>query len=168
MLLNLLLRNYLHFNLYELAEKLRSKTELPDSRSNQQYCRYLYYLGRIRAVQLDYSAAKDCLAQVRRLTPQQRWNSCEHKLVALFHSPMYRASSRLFTSPPHNACRAYSDETVRIVTLGSARQKMGLERWTNPKPQRRTCSPQYGVPSCRGKPAGVAKRPRERSPTRNP
>lgn len=64
-LLNLLLRNYLHYNLYELAEKLRSKTELPESRSNPQYCRYLYYLGRIRAVQLDYSAAKDCLTQVR-------------------------------------------------------------------------------------------------------
>jgi hypothetical protein len=48
-----------------LAEKLRSKTELPESRSNPQYCRYLYYLGRIRAVQLEYSAAKDCLTQVR-------------------------------------------------------------------------------------------------------
>lgn len=29
-----------------------------------QYCRYLYYLGRIRAVQLQYSEARDCLQQV--------------------------------------------------------------------------------------------------------
>jgi hypothetical protein len=28
-----------------------------------------------------------------------------------------------------------------------------------PNPQRRTCSPYYGVPSCRGKSAGVVKRP---------
>jgi hypothetical protein len=56
--------------------------------------------------------------------------------------------------------------------FGTARQRMALERWTNHKPQRRTRSPfrgyRNGVPSCRGKSAGVAKRPRERSPTRNP
>jgi hypothetical protein len=59
---------------------------------------------------------------------------------------------------------------LRIVTcgFGTARQKMALERWTNPKPQRSTRSPRYGVPSCRGESAGVAKRPRERPPTRNP
>jgi len=68
-LLNLLLRNYLHYNLYDLAEKLRSKTEMPESRSNQQYCRYLYYLGRIRAVQLEYTGAKDCLVQASRKAP---------------------------------------------------------------------------------------------------
>jgi hypothetical protein len=54
------------------------------------------------------------------------------------------------------------------IRFGTGRQRMVLERWTNPKPQRRTRSPRYGVPSCRGKPAGVAKRPRERPPTRNP
>jgi hypothetical protein len=36
-------------------------------------------------------------------------------------------------------------QQLRIVTLGfgTARQRMALERWTNPKPQRRTCSAQY-------------------------
>jgi hypothetical protein len=61
-------------------------------------------------------------------------------------------------------------QSLRIVSIrfGTGRQKMVLERWTKPKPQRRTCSPRYGVPSCRGKSAGVAHRPRERPPTRNP
>lgn len=36
MLLNLLLRNYLHYNLYDQAEKLRSKVQRPQSHSNQQ------------------------------------------------------------------------------------------------------------------------------------
>jgi 26S proteasome regulatory subunit N3 len=58
-LLNLLLRNYLHYNLYE-AEKLRSKTVRSDSHSNQQLCQYLYYLGRIRTIQLEYTDAKEC------------------------------------------------------------------------------------------------------------
>lgn len=69
-ILNLLLRNYLHYNLYDQAEKLRSKAQLPASRSNQQQCRYLYYLGRIRAIQLEYSDAKECLTQAHRKAPK--------------------------------------------------------------------------------------------------
>jgi hypothetical protein len=38
---------------------------------------------------------------------------------------------------------------------------MVLERRTDLKRSRRTCSPQYGLPSRRGNSAGVAKRPRE-------
>lgn len=35
------------------AERLRAKAQRPEaSRSMQQQCRYLYYLGRIRAVQV--------------------------------------------------------------------------------------------------------------------
>lgn len=49
------------------AEKFRSKAQKADQwRSGQQYCRYLYYLGRIRTIQLEYAEAKDCLQQVRR------------------------------------------------------------------------------------------------------
>ncbi|CAI5472343.1 unnamed protein product [Closterium sp. Yama58-4] len=69
MLLNLLLRNYLAYNLYDQADKLRSKALRPDSHSNQQLCRQLYYAGRIAAVQLEYSAAKDCLQQATRKAP---------------------------------------------------------------------------------------------------
>lgn len=68
-LLNLLLRNYLHYNLYDQAEKLRSKTQRLESHSNQQLCRYLYYLGRIRTIQLEYTDAKDSLLQAARKAP---------------------------------------------------------------------------------------------------
>jgi 26S proteasome regulatory subunit N3 len=34
------------------------KTTFPESASNNQYARYLYYLGRIKAVQLEYSEAQ--------------------------------------------------------------------------------------------------------------
>ena len=43
-----------------------------------------------------------------------------------------------------------------------------LERWTNPKHSRRTCTCVYRLQYCREESAGVAKRPRERSPTRPP
>lgn len=38
-LLNLLLRNYLHYNLYDQAEKLRSKAPRFEAHSNQQVTR---------------------------------------------------------------------------------------------------------------------------------
>ena len=41
------------------------------------------------------------------------------------------------------------------VGFGTGRQKRVLERGTNPQLSRRTCSPRYGVPSCRSKSAGV-------------
>jgi hypothetical protein len=45
----------------------------------------------------------------------------------------------------------------RIVTLrfGTGRQRMGLERWTNPKLSRRACTCEYRLRSCRGKSAGL-------------
>jgi hypothetical protein len=70
---------------------------------------------------------------------------------------------------PLSAWHVRSQRTARPVgnnksIVTSRRQKMALERGTNPKRPRRACSPRYWVPSCRGKSAGVAKRPRERSP----
>lgn len=49
------------------AEALRSKAQRPETvRQQQQLARYLYYLGRIQAVQLDYTDAKDSLQQAAR------------------------------------------------------------------------------------------------------
>lgn len=44
-LLNLLLRNYLNFNLYDQAEKLVSKSVFPELANNNEWARYLYYTG---------------------------------------------------------------------------------------------------------------------------
>lgn len=69
-LVNLLLRNYLHYNLYDQAEKFRAKAQRPEqSRSHTQYCRYLFYLGRIKAIQLEYTDARDYLQQAARKAP---------------------------------------------------------------------------------------------------
>ncbi|GAX76172.1 hypothetical protein CEUSTIGMA_g3616.t1 [Chlamydomonas eustigma] len=70
MLMNLLLRNYLHYNLYDQAEKFRSKAQKSDVfKSYQQYCRYLYFVGRIRTIQLEYTDAKESLQQAVRKAP---------------------------------------------------------------------------------------------------
>ncbi|CAM9767497.1 unnamed protein product [Chrysoparadoxa australica] len=68
--LNLLLRNLLSQNLLDQAYKLATKTNFPESASNNQFSRYLFYMGRIQALQLDYSDAFSKLTQSSRKAPQ--------------------------------------------------------------------------------------------------
>lgn len=68
-LLNLLFRNYLHYNLYDQAEKLRSKAPSFGAHSNQQHSRYLFYVGKIQTIQLEYTDAKESLLQAARKAP---------------------------------------------------------------------------------------------------
>lgn len=69
-LVNLILRNYLAENLYEQAYKFMSKTAFPENVSNNQFVRYLYYVGKIQAVQLEYTEAYTKLSQSIRKAPQ--------------------------------------------------------------------------------------------------
>ena len=47
-----------------------SKTTFPEKASNNQFCRYLYYTGRISALQLEYGDAYTKLLQSLRKAPQ--------------------------------------------------------------------------------------------------
>jgi 26S proteasome regulatory subunit N3 len=86
-LLNLLLRNYLAYNLYDQADKLVSKTHFPEqSTSSNQVARYLYYQGRIKAIQLEYSDAYNYLVQAIRKAPQTSaigFRQTVHKLLCI-------------------------------------------------------------------------------------
>eukprot|EP00818_Percolomonas_sp_WS_P001253 CAMPEP_0117452934 /NCGR_PEP_ID=MMETSP0759-20121206/9914_1 /TAXON_ID=63605 /ORGANISM="Percolomonas cosmopolitus, Strain WS" /LENGTH=522 /DNA_ID=CAMNT_0005245851 /DNA_START=62 /DNA_END=1630 /DNA_ORIENTATION=- len=69
MLMNLLLRNYLHDGLYEEARKLIDKSPEIEFRSTAQLARFYYYEGRISAIQLDYSKAFDSVMTAARKAP---------------------------------------------------------------------------------------------------
>nr|CAG4640743.1 EOG090X03QW [Eulimnadia texana] len=69
-LINCLLRNYLVYNLYDQADKFDSKSTFPETASNNEMARYLYYLGRIKAMRLEYSQAHTHLLQAMRKAPQ--------------------------------------------------------------------------------------------------
>lgn len=70
---NVLLRMYIvEGNLYDQADKLVARATFPRAKaSNPQVARYDYYVGRIRAVQLNYSDAHTRLQQAIRRAPQQ-------------------------------------------------------------------------------------------------
>lgn len=69
-IMNIILRCYLHQNKYEHARNFIVKTTFPEQVSNNQYARYLYYLGKIKAVQLEYSEAQARLVQALRKGPE--------------------------------------------------------------------------------------------------
>lgn len=69
-LINCLLRSYLHYNLYDQADKLVSKSVFPENASNNEWARFLYYVGRIKAIRLEYSEAHTNLVQALRKAPQ--------------------------------------------------------------------------------------------------
>jgi 26S proteasome regulatory subunit N3 len=69
-LLNQLLRTLINDRRYAQADQLASRAPFPDIRSNSQLARYFYYVGRIKAIQLDYSEAYRCLNNALRKAPQ--------------------------------------------------------------------------------------------------
>jgi len=68
-LLNLMLRDLLSHSQVEQANKLISNTTFPESASNNELCRYLYYSGRIQALRLEYTTAFSNLSQCLRKAP---------------------------------------------------------------------------------------------------
>ena len=86
-LINLLLRNYIHFSMYDQADKLVSKSTFPDAASNGEWARHLYYLARIRAIQLDYSEALSHAQQAIRKAPSavaaSGFMQTAHKLMVI-------------------------------------------------------------------------------------
>jgi 26S proteasome regulatory subunit N3 len=65
----LLLRNYISTADITQADLLIAQTQFPSAASNNQVCRYLYYLGRIRAIQLSYTQAHEHLTSATRKSP---------------------------------------------------------------------------------------------------
>jgi len=103
-LLNLLLHNYLHFSLYDHADKLRSKTQLTSNqhRNVHQFCRYLFYIGKIRAIQLDYTESKEKLQQALRKVPSgaKGFRITLHKWLCMVHLLLGEIPERThFTTP---------------------------------------------------------------------
>lgn len=64
----LLLRNYLSTSHISQADLLVSHSRFPATASNNQVARFLYYLGRIRAIQLAYTEAHEHLTGATRKT----------------------------------------------------------------------------------------------------
>jgi len=68
--INLLLRSYLSHNQYDQADRLIAKTNFQGQVNQAQSVRWLFYAGRLRAIQLNYSKAKDYFQIAIRRAPK--------------------------------------------------------------------------------------------------
>ena len=127
-LLNLLLRSLLDENLVEQAYKLVSKTAFPETVSNNQFCRYLYFTGRIQALQLDYTDAYTKLMQSQRKAPATTASGFRiaiHKLMVIVQLLMGEVPDRsVFAQPEYS--RAL--RPPRAHARGAARLAARLQR----------------------------------------
>ncbi|KAF5213461.1 putative 26S proteasome regulatory subunit [Clavispora lusitaniae] len=71
-IITLLLRNYLLTHDISQAANFCEKIDFPANAGNALTARYYYYLSRINAVQLDYSAAHECVVAAIRKAPQTK------------------------------------------------------------------------------------------------
>lgn len=69
-MLNIVVRSYIQNNQYDQAANLMAKTEYRSEINQSQTVRWLYYLARVRAVQLDYAAANRYLSLCIRRAPK--------------------------------------------------------------------------------------------------
>ena len=68
---------------YLKAYKLVNKTTFPETASNNEWARFLYYLGRIKAIQLEYTEAHKNLVQSLRKAPQKSALGFRHTVLKL-------------------------------------------------------------------------------------
>ncbi|WWD17477.1 hypothetical protein CI109_101918 [Kwoniella shandongensis] len=68
--INLLLRSYLASQQYDQADKLIAKTTFLGAANQAQTVRWLFYAGRLRAIQLNYSQARSYLQTAIRRAPK--------------------------------------------------------------------------------------------------
>ncbi|KIY47430.1 hypothetical protein FISHEDRAFT_66128 [Fistulina hepatica ATCC 64428] len=123
-LINRLVRSYLHYNLYDQADKLVSKTTFPESAGNAQFTRYHYFIGRIKAVQLDYTQAHTHLQQaIRRASAPKMapgFYQAVHKLFVIVELLMGDIPERrLFRHPVLEKPMVAYFEIVKAVRSGS-------------------------------------------------
>jgi len=122
-LLNLILRNYLEYNLYDQADKFVSKTQFKEeAASNEEFARYLYYQGKIKSIQLDYTDAYSCLQGAMRKAPQHSargFRLAVTKLACIVQCLIGEIPERsLFRQPGLQKALEPYLELVRAVRIG--------------------------------------------------
>eukprot|EP00128_Syssomonas_multiformis_P002881 Colp12_sorted_trinity150504_noHs@33024 len=121
-LINTLLRKYLLHNQYDQADKLVSKATFHENASNNEWARYLYYLGRIKAIQLDYSEALKHLNQALRKAPQYTavgFKQTVHKLAIIVQLLLGEIPDRAtFRHPEFRRSLAPYLQFTRAVLVG--------------------------------------------------
>lgn len=132
----------MQYNFYDQADKLVSKTTFPSAAGNPQHARYHYYLGRIKAVQLNYTAAHTNLQQAIRRAPPAKtapgFYQAVHKLTIVVELLMGDIPERgLFRHPVLEKALAGYFEIVKgkLLSYHTSRPALTLAPRPHSRPQ---------------------------------
>lgn len=119
----LLLRSYLSTSHITQADLLISHSQFPPAAANNQIARYLYYLGRIRAIQLQYTEAHEHLIGATRKSPTSHsaggFYQASHKLLIVVELLMGDIPDRaLFRQAPLEKALEPYLQLVQAVRVG--------------------------------------------------
>lgn len=125
-LITLLLRNYLLCAHVTQASNLVSKVNFPENAANALAARYMYYLSKIRAIELDYTAAHAHITGAIRKAPQTPlaagFLQAAQKLNIVIELLMGDIPERsVFKSGREQSLKAYF-EVVKAVRVGDLNQ----------------------------------------------
>ncbi|CAL2037568.1 unnamed protein product [Caenorhabditis brenneri] len=128
-----LLRCYLINRQYQSAAHLVSKVAFPENASNNDLARYMYYQGRIKALQLDYNSAAGYFLQAQRKAPQEGaigFKQAVQKWVVVIGLLQGEIPDRsVFRQPIYRKCLAHYLDLSRGVRDGDvARFNHNLEQ----------------------------------------
>ncbi|KAE8395347.1 terpenoid synthase [Aspergillus alliaceus] len=129
--MTLLLRNYLSTSHISQADLLISHNRFPQSASNNQIARYLYYLGRIRAIQLQYTDAHGHLIGATRKSPSSHsargFYQASHKLLVVVELLMGDIPDRaIFRQPALERAMHPYFLLVQAVSVGDLDGFLGI------------------------------------------
>ncbi|EYB83581.1 hypothetical protein Y032_0333g2820 [Ancylostoma ceylanicum] len=117
-----LLRCYLINKQFQSAAKLVSKVTFPEGANNNDLARFLYYQGRIKALQLDYTAAAGYFLQAMRKAPQEAAIGFKQNVqkwvivIGLLQGEIPERS--IFRQPIYRKCLLPYLELTQAVRLG--------------------------------------------------
>uniref|UniRef100_A0A8R1I243 PCI domain-containing protein n=1 Tax=Caenorhabditis japonica TaxID=281687 RepID=A0A8R1I243_CAEJA len=117
-----LLRCYLINRQYQSAAHLVSKVAFPENATNNDLARYMYYQGRIKALQLDYNSAAGYFLQAQRKAPQEGaigFKQTVQKWVVVIGLLQGEIPERnVFRQPIYRKCLAQYLDLTHAVRLG--------------------------------------------------
>ncbi|CAD6190328.1 unnamed protein product [Caenorhabditis auriculariae] len=131
-----LLRCYLINRQYHSAAGLVSKVSFPEGANNNDLARYMYYQGRIKALQLDYTEASGYFLQAQRKAPQEGaigFKQTVQKWIIVINLLQGEIPDRhVFRQPIFRKCLAPYLELTHAVRLGDiAKFNSVLQQFSN-------------------------------------
>ncbi|KAM3138883.1 hypothetical protein pb186bvf_009086 [Paramecium bursaria] len=121
-LINLILRNFIHYNLFDQSNSFKKTVDFPEGAAVNELVKYLYYTGLILAIRGQYAEAHEQLLSAMRKSPDNSafgFKIQVQKLLALVELLLGEVPNRdMFTNSQNQQALYYYYRIVSSVIKG--------------------------------------------------